>query len=98
VTLGGLLGAGAVNLAPDCACGDSVSWDDGRNQREWRVGNFDAFVVAQPEVALETNLTRWLRLGLNLGYRFSGGVQRFGLSASDVNGVVAGGKVEFGWF
>jgi len=98
LTFGALLGAGAVKLSPDCACGDSISWRDGRDEREWRIGNYDAFVVAQPEVALDTNVTRWLRVGVNVGYRLSGGVHRFGLGASDVNGVVAGGKVQLGWF
>ena len=47
---------------------------------------------------LNVNLTRWLRVGANAGYRFTGGVRRFGLEESDLNGIVAGGTLALGWF
>jgi len=98
LTFGTLLGAGALKLSPDCVCGDVISLRAGRDEGEWRIGNYDAFVVAQPEIELDSNVTHWLRVGVNVGYRVSGGVRHFGLEASDVNGVVAGGKVQLGWF
>lgn len=99
-TFGVVLGGGAVNLHRDYGWDDEEDWDDGFNHDEeaWDRGAFDTFLVVQPEVALQANLTRWLRLGTTFGYRFAGGVGRFGLDDSDLNGVVAGGNIQLGWF
>jgi hypothetical protein len=99
-TFGLVLGGGAVNLHDRYDWSDESSWDDGfhDDDDDRRVGKFDAFLFAQPEVALNMNVTRWLRLGANVGYRFTGGVRRFGLSDSDLNGIVAGGNIQIGWF
>jgi hypothetical protein len=79
---------------------DEANWDNGfdHDDREWDAGRFDAFLFVQPEIALNTNVTRWLRLGATVGYRFTGGVNRFDLGESDFNGVVAGGNIQIGWF
>jgi hypothetical protein len=99
-TFGLVLGAGAVNLHRDDGWDDEANWDDGfdHDDREWDAGRFDAFLFVQPEIALNTNVTRWLRLGATVGYRFTGGVNRFDLGESDFNGVVAGGNIQIGWF
>jgi len=100
-TFGLVLGAGAVNLHRDDGWDDEASWDSGyreRDARGWDAGRFDPFLFAQPEIALNSNVTRWLRLGATLGYRFTGGVGRFGLSEADLNGIVIGGNIQFGWF
>jgi hypothetical protein len=99
-TFGLVLGAGAVNLHRDDGWDDESDWDDGfdHHDRDWDAGRFDAFLFAQPEIALNTNVTRWLRLGATLGYRFTGGVNRFHLGESDLNGIVAGGHIQVGWF
>jgi hypothetical protein len=99
-TFGVVLGAGAVNLHRDYGWDGESSWGDdfGRDDRTWDAGRFDTFLMVQPEVALNANLTRWLRLGATVGYRFTGGVGRFGLTESDLDGLVAGGNIAFGWF
>jgi hypothetical protein len=99
-TFGVVLGAGAVNLHRDDGWENEASWDESFNHddRNWDAGRFDAFLFAQPEIALNTNVTRWLRLGATVGYRFTGGVSRFDLSESDLNGIVAGGNIQIGWF
>ena len=99
-TVGVVLGAGAVNLHRDNGWDDESTWDDDLDDRDrnWDSGRFDPFLFAQPEIALNANATRWMRLGITLGYRFTGGVSRFGLSESDLNGVVAGANIGFGWF
>ena len=99
-TFGLVLGAGAVSLHRANGWDDQGNWQVGfeYDSNSSDVGRFDAFLFAQPEVALNTNVTRWLRLGASLGYRFTGGVSRFDLSESDLNGIVAGGKLELGWF
>jgi hypothetical protein len=100
-TFGLVLGAGAVNLHRDDGWDNEASWDDGystRDDRNWDAGRFDTFLFAQPELALNSNVTRWLRLGATVGYRFTGGIGRFGLAESDLNGLVVGGNIQLGWF
>lgn len=100
-TFGVVLGGGAVNLHRDYAWNDESGWDDdweGDHDDAWERGRFDTFLVVQPEVALNGNITRWLRVGATFGYRFTGGVGRFGLGESDLNGLVAGGNIQLGWF
>lgn len=102
-TFGLVLGAGAVNLHHEHAWDDERDWDDGprahrHDDDDWERGLFDPFLFVQPELALNANATRWLRLGVTVGYRFTSGVGRFGLDTSDLNGVVAGGNLQLGWF
>jgi hypothetical protein len=85
---GVLLGGGAAVLHREDFGHDSEHDDDAQA---------DGFFVAQPEVTLHANLTRWMRLGVNAGYRVTSGVSRFGLKESDLNGVVLGGHIQFGW-
>ena len=99
-TFGLVLGAGAVGLHRD-GWDDDDDWDagwdddDGNSLHSPRI---DPFLFVQPEIALNANVTRWLRLGATVGYRLTGGVGRFGLDESDVNGILAGGNNQLGWF
>lgn len=98
-TFGVVLGAGAVNLHRDVDWDDESHWDAAfHDDDDWDAGRFDPFLFAQPEISVNTNATRWLRLGLTAGYRFTGGVGRFGLDESDLNGVVVGANIQLGWF
>jgi len=96
-TFGLVLGAGAINLHRDRGWDDEGDWSDGWEDdgNHW---NTDPFLFLQPEIALNANLTRWLRFGATGGYRLASGVGRFGLSNSDLNGVVVGGNIQVGWF
>jgi len=93
-SVGVLIGGGAVVLHPESDDWDDDDWDDERDDGREEV---DGFFVVQPELSLHANLTRWMRLGVNAGYRITSGVQRFGLSESDLNGPVVGGHIQFGW-
>ena len=101
-TFGLVLGAGAIALHRDNGWNDEDDWGDDWDSdddgHDWRSVRVDPFLFAQPEVALNANATRWLRFGATLGYRFTGGVGRFGLEESDINGIVAGGNIQLGWF
>lgn len=91
-SLGMLIGGGAVVL--------HRAWDpDGEHDDEDYAdeAEVDGFFLVQPEFSLHMNVTRWMRLGLSVGYRATSGVQRHGLTESDLNGVVAGGSMQFGW-
>jgi hypothetical protein len=92
LTVGALIGGGGVVLAPD----RHDDRDDDRNDIDRE--DVDVFAVFQPDVAVHANVTRWLRLGLTAGYRFTAGVDRFGFDEDDVNGLVAGGHLQFGRF
>jgi len=99
-TFGVVMGVGAVNLRRADGFSYEATWRDGSYQdnRDWQNGRFDPFLFVQPELALNANVTRWLRFGATAGYRFSGGVGRFGLRESDLNGVLLGGNIQLGWF
>jgi hypothetical protein len=86
-----MVGGGAVVLhRDDVDDADDDEWDDDDAQS-------DGFFVAQPELSMHANLTRWMRLGVTAGYRVTSKVDRFALDTSDLNGVVLGGNIQFGW-
>lgn len=53
--------------------------------------------VIEPSLGIEVNVFRWMRVGLEGGYRFVSGVDRFGLSDSDLSSPVVGLRFKFGW-
>jgi hypothetical protein len=100
-SLGVLLGGGAVALYEerygsrddfgDDDFGDD-DFDDDRQRADLR-----GFLVAQPELFLHANATRWLRFGLGGGYRFASAVKDYGFGAKDTGGIVLGGNIHLGW-
>ena len=93
VTVGALIGGGAITLHADDDDDDDDRGFDFEDSRDE-----DVFAVVQPDVTLHANLTPWLRLGLTAGYRFTSGVDRNGYQESDVDGFLVGGQVQFGRF
>jgi hypothetical protein len=85
VSAAALVGGGAIGL--------TRSWD-GDVYRE----NADIFFVCEPQLGVHVNFTRWMRAGLDAGYRIHSGVGRFGYTESDFNGISLGGNLQFGWF
>lgn len=90
-TLGFLIGGGALAL------GDDIGRDPHGDGHLHRV-SLDGFFVFQPEIAIQTNVTRWFRVSVTGGYRLTSNVDRFGLQSSDLNGFLVGGNLQFGWF
>ncbi len=80
-----LVGGGAVGL--------TETWD-GDLYRE----NTDVFFIVEPQLGVHVNLTRWMRMGIDAGYRITSGISKFGFTESDFNGVSLGGNIGFGWF
>jgi len=80
-----LVGGGAVGL--------TNTWN-GDLYRE----NTDAFFVFEPQLGVHVNFTRWMRMGVDAGYRVTSGISKFGFSESDFNGISLGGNLGFGWF
>jgi len=85
ISAAALVGAGAVGL--------TTTWD-GDLYRE----NSDIFFAFEPQLGVHVNFTRWMRAGLDAGYRLHSGIGSFGYSESDFNGVSLGGNLAFGWF
>lgn len=88
VTFGTLIGAGAIDLTTRDH--DEDGFESAPEE--------DVFAVIQPDIALHANLTRWMRLGITAGYRFTSGVGQLGFTESDVDGFLVGGQLQFGSF
>lgn len=87
ISAGVLLGAGGITF-------DTKS-EDTDNDRE-RHG--DTFFVAEPEINLFVNVTRFLRIGIGASYRYVNGINSEELSDSDFRGPAAQVMFAFGWF
>lgn len=87
--VGALVGGGAITSGE--MDGNDIDTD--------RTDHHPDFVfVAEPHVAAYLTMTRWLRLGATGGYRFVTGVERRGLSESDVAAPTFGLQLQAGWF
>lgn len=60
--------------------------------------NTDGFFMFEPMLGVHVNFTRWMRMGLDAGYRITSGIGRFAFTESDFNGISLGGNIGFGWF
>jgi len=87
-SVGALIGGGALTLAPR-----QHDDDDTSDKTETR-----GFFVAQPDISLHVNATRWLRFGLTFGYRIATAVNAFEFNGGDLSGPVVGGNFQGGWF
>jgi hypothetical protein len=86
-SVGALVGGGAVALHRD-------SGNDAMDDRHDAAT--DAFFVFEPQVSVQVNLLRWMRVGLQGGYRITSGIDQFGYSEADINGLTLGGTLQFG--
>jgi len=86
-SLGAVIGGGAVMLHADT---DDADLEDDAGDAT------DEFFVFEPQLSVQINLMRWMRLGLQGGYRITSGVGRLGYTESDINGFTLGGTLQFG--
>ena len=91
LTVGALVGGGAIALERDHDSGVGDVSDGDRNSH-------DLFAIIQPDVALNANLTHWMRVGVTAGYRFASGANRLGFDNGDLNCFMVGGQLQFGRF
>jgi hypothetical protein len=89
--VGALIGAGGVGIGTWDGSGND--WDNNYTHKR-----SEAVFVFEPQIGAFTNVTRWLRLGANVGYRIVSGVNTQGLSASDLSAPTIGGMIQGGWF
>ena len=83
VSLGLLIGAGGVAWNPDGPSGTRAD---------------DSFFVAEPELDVVLNATRFFRAALGVSYRLTRGVELLGLRNADLSGFAAVVSLNFGSF
>jgi hypothetical protein len=64
----------------------------------WDTHNSEAFFALEPEVELELNLARNVRLAVTGSYRYVGNTGTVGLQSSDLSGPAGGLVAKFGVF
>ncbi|HEY5956535.1 MAG TPA: hypothetical protein VIV60_08285 [Polyangiaceae bacterium] len=93
--VGGLVGAGGIEIKTWKGDGSRSDWDDWDN---YSSKSQDPVFVFEPQVGGFANITRWLRVAVIGGYRFVSGVDVKGLRSKDLMGPVLGGQIQAGWF
>ena len=83
VSVGLLIGAGGVVWNPDGPSGNQAD---------------DAFFVAEPELDVVLNATRFLRVALGVSYRLTRGVELFELRNAELSGLAGLVVLKFGSF
>jgi hypothetical protein len=63
-----------------------------------QLGHTETFFVMEPEVAVEANVTSFMRVALGASYRYVTGVQQPGLSAGNLSSPAASLAFKFGAF
>lgn len=76
--------------------GGGASWMDRQDRRVQTPT--DGFFVIEPEVSIEVNVTRFLRIGLTGSYRRISGLGLAGLPTGTFNGPTGGVAFKFGRF
>lgn len=92
-SIGTLIGAGGLTLIEKVTSDDFGSEYDYSEDTEAA-----AFFVAEPSIQANLHLTRWMRFGVSAGYRFVRGPTLRGIRDEDLEGVTAGGHLQFGCF
>lgn len=83
VSLGLLIGAGGVAWNPDGPSGTRAD---------------DSFFIAEPELDVVLNVTRFFRAALGVSYRLTQGVELFDLRNGDLSGLAGLVSLKFGSF
>ncbi|MCP4214506.1 MAG: hypothetical protein GY765_07605 [bacterium] len=91
-TFGVLLGGGGVRNYP----GYRYYEIDGCSGNRW--WDMDAFLICEPEMNLELNVARFMRIGAGVSYRFTTGLRDGGMRTSELNGVAGMLTLKFGKF
>lgn len=90
LSVGTLVGAGGIGFFEEV----------GEYEYEYDLEEFDEdpFFVVEPSLGIHLNVTRWLRVGGSVSYRYTKGIDCEGFTDRDFRGPSAGGQVAFGWF
>ncbi len=58
----------------------------------------DKFFVAEPMAMMHINITKWMRIGCGVSYRYTRGINTEEFSDEDFSGLSFVAAVDFGWF
>jgi hypothetical protein len=87
-SFGILVGAGALTLRRDS---ENDLREDARDDAS------DSFFVFEPQLSVQVNLLRWMRIGLQGGYRITSGLGHLGYTEKDIDALTLGGTLQFGY-
>jgi len=68
----------------------------GRGKLQFDEGK-DRVLVVQPSAGVEINLFRWMRLGIDGGYRYVTGIQQDNIASEDLSNYYGSVTFRFGW-
>jgi len=87
-----LLGAGGI------AKSTLINYDYPYDYTEVFVEDAEAFLIAEPGMEIEFNVTRWMRIGLGASYRFTSSLEPSSFESNPLNGFTGGFSMKFGKF
>jgi hypothetical protein len=88
-----LLGGGAI------AKSTLINYNYPYDYTEIFVDDAEAFLIAEPGMELEFNVTRWMRMGLGASYRFTTNLEsNSSFESNPMNGFTGGFSIKFGKF
>jgi hypothetical protein len=87
-----LIGAGGI------AKSTLVNYNYPYDYTDVYVENAEAYLIFEPAVELELNVTRWMRLGLGASYRLTTSLEPSAFDTNPLNGFTGGFSFKFGKF
>jgi len=88
-----LLGAGGI------AKSTLINYEYPYDYTEVFIEDAEAFLIAEPGMELEFNVTRWMRMGLGASYRFTTNLEsNSSFESNPMNGFTGGFSLKFGKF
>jgi hypothetical protein len=91
-----LIGGGGLVFSNQSEYDEEHHSDSGQYQNT--SSKVEEFFIAEPEVMMHLNLTRWMRIGVGLSYRYTYGINNNDFSDEDFRNLSAVFAAEFGWF
>lgn len=68
------------------------------SKEDWSFKYDDSFLIIEPSICVELNVTTNFRASLGVGYRYIDGVNLSGITDEDLKGVVTSLNLKFGVF
>ncbi|HRX14842.1 MAG TPA: hypothetical protein P5123_00860 [Spirochaetota bacterium] len=72
--------------------------DESDADSDYNTSNSDEFFVCEPTLMMHMNITKWMRIGAGVSYRYTRGIDLAEFSDSDFSNISYVVAAEFGWF
>jgi hypothetical protein len=96
-TISTIIGAGGVSKQYKDNNEES-DYRDERHDEDWESRDGSGCFVLDPTLAVEINVTEWLRPTIGVGYRYVSGTDTQGIRDRDLSGFTISGALKFGSF